>query len=79
MEPTVNDILPSAIASGSVIVCDDIQEFTKNRIKFKDGTHVDDIDVVVMATGCKIQYPFLDETIIKIYDNKVFLLSYISI
>ena len=71
MEPTGNDILPSAIASGSIIVCDDIQEFTDNGIKFKDGTHADDIDVFIMATGFEIKFPFLDETIVKVKDNKV--------
>ena len=71
MEPMANDILPSAIASGSVIVCGDIQEFTKNGVKFMDGTEAENIDVVVMATGYKIQFPFLDEKVVKVEDNKV--------
>ena len=71
MEPMANDILPSAIASGSVIVCGNIQEFTNNGIKFIDGTEAYNIDMVVMATGYKIQFPFLDEKVVKVEDNKV--------
>ena len=75
MEPTVNDILPASIISGRVKVHGDIQEFSENGVVFLDGTRENDIDIVVMATGYDIKFPFLDKDIIDVKGNKVWRFS----
>jgi len=47
----VNDDLPSRIISGSVQVRPGIARLTSSGVQFTDGTHVDDIAVVICATG----------------------------
>ena len=66
MEPTFNDHLPCAIVSGQIKVHDDIKKFTADGAEFIDGSKVDNIDIVVMATGYSVQYPFLDKEIINV-------------
>ncbi|CAG5127733.1 unnamed protein product, partial [Candidula unifasciata] len=68
--PTVNDELPNKIACGHVILKPDIDSFTEFGVKFGDGTVADDVDTVVMATGYKIGFPFLDESIIEVKGNQ---------
>jgi len=49
--PTFNDDLPSRILSGRVQVRGEIARLTSSGVQFTDGTHVDDIDSVLCASG----------------------------
>ncbi|KAJ8321896.1 hypothetical protein KUTeg_000367 [Tegillarca granosa] len=68
--PTMNDDLPNRIICGSVIVKPDIKRFTKNGVEFVDGTRVDNLDVVFLATGYTYGFPFLDKSIIDVKNNE---------
>ena len=49
--PTVNDVAPSAIASGTIVLKTGIEKMTSNGLIFKDGSVLNDIDVIIYATG----------------------------
>ncbi len=71
--PFVNDDLPNRIICGSVIIKPNVKEFTSDGhgVLFEDGTQVDHIDCVLMATGFNIAFPYLNENILSAKDNKV--------
>ena len=60
----VNDDLPSRIVSGRVEMHADIKTFTKTGVEFVDGLSVDHIDVVILATGYRVDFLFLDEQVV---------------
>lgn len=68
---TVNNDLSSAILSGSIKVKSNVKKFTKTGIEFEDETFDDNIDAVVLATGYRIGFPFLDKSVIDVENNKV--------
>jgi dimethylaniline monooxygenase (N-oxide forming) len=67
----VNDDLPNRIASGAVVVKPNVRKITKTGVEFEDGSLVDNIDVIILATGFKFGFPFLEEGIIEVKNNKV--------
>lgn len=71
--PFINDDLANRILCGSVIVKPNIKEFTVDGhgVIFSDGSKVDHIDSVLMATGFNITFPYLDEKILPVQENKV--------
>ncbi|CAF1031624.1 unnamed protein product [Adineta ricciae] len=77
--PCMNDDLPNRILCGSVIVKPDIKEFTPDGhgVVFTDGSKLDYVDCVLMATGFNIAFPYLDEKIISVQENHVRLYEYI--
>ena len=75
--PMVNDELPNRLASGTLKLKPNIKHFTENGVAFEDGTTENDIDVVMFATGYVFGFPFLDESVIKVVQNKVELYKYI--
>lgn len=74
--PTVNDELPNRIISGGVIIKANVSEFTETGARFEDGTVVDNIDCVVLATGYIFGFPFLDSSVTEVKENKVNLYKY---
>ncbi|CAF1321824.1 unnamed protein product, partial [Rotaria sordida] len=70
--PFINDDLPNRILSGLVIIKANVKEFTSDGhgVIFEDGTQIDHIDCIVMATGFNISFPYLNETILSVKDNK---------
>ncbi|XP_068096023.1 dimethylaniline monooxygenase [N-oxide-forming] 2-like isoform X2 [Hyperolius riggenbachi] len=70
-EPMVNDYLPSLILYGAVRVKPNISRFTETSVIFEDGTVVEDLDEVIFATGYNMSFPFLDDSVIRVEDNKV--------
>ncbi|XP_067878277.1 flavin-containing monooxygenase 5-like [Heterodontus francisci] len=74
--PMVNDDLPNRIISGSILVKSNVKQFTETSAVFEDGS-VEDIDVVVFATGYTFSYPFLDESILAVNKNHVSLYKYV--
>ena len=71
--PSINDDLPNRILCGSVIIKSNIKEFTSDGygVIFDDGTQVDHVDCIIMATGFQIAFPFLKENILSVIENKV--------
>ena len=62
--PTVNSDLPHRIATGTVIIKNNVRRFFKDAdgqdfVEFEDGLTTQ-IDVVFLCTGYEIGYPFLD-------------------
>ncbi|XP_016898486.1 dimethylaniline monooxygenase [N-oxide-forming] 5-like isoform X3 [Cynoglossus semilaevis] len=57
--PVVNDDLPSRIISGRVQVKPNVKEFFGSSVVFEDETIIDQVDVVVFATGYNYSFPFL--------------------
>nr|UZZ64699.1 tAncFMO1-3 [synthetic construct] len=76
-EPVFNDDLPSRIICGTVVVKPNVKEFTETSAIFEDGTVEENIDVVIFATGYTFSFPFLDESVIKVENNKVSLYKYV--
>ena len=75
--PMVNDELPNRLASGTLKVKSNIKHFTEHGVIFDDGTVEDDIDIVMFATGYVFGFPFLDESVLKVEQNRVDLYKYI--
>jgi len=75
--PTVNDDLPNRIACGTVIVKPNIKHVTEHGVVFDDDTTVEQIDILLFATGYTFGFPFLDESVVKVQDNHVDLYKWI--
>lgn len=69
--PTINDDLPNRIICGSIKIKPNVKKFTKTGVEFEDGTFEDDIDAVILATGYRFGFPFLDKSVIDVINNKV--------
>ncbi|XP_048457798.1 flavin-containing monooxygenase 5-like isoform X1 [Rhincodon typus] len=74
--PTVNDDLPNRIISGTVCVKPNVKQFTETAAIFDDDT-VENIDVVIFATGYNVSFPFLDESVVNVNKNHVSLYKYV--
>ncbi|CAN9500628.1 unnamed protein product [Ophioblennius macclurei] len=75
--PTVNDELPNRIISGTVQVKPNIRRFSGSSVEFDDGSIVEDVDLVVFATGYTFSYPFLSSNVISVSNNKTPLYKYV--
>ncbi|CAF3764421.1 unnamed protein product, partial [Rotaria sordida] len=77
--PFLNDDLANRILCGSVIIKPNIKEFTADGhgVIFDDGSEVDHIDCVLMATGFNIAFPYLDEKFLAVNENRVRLYKYV--
>uniref|UniRef100_A0A0K0FIF5 Flavin-containing monooxygenase n=1 Tax=Strongyloides venezuelensis TaxID=75913 RepID=A0A0K0FIF5_STRVS len=74
---TVNDELPNRIISGTVIIKPNISSFGEKEVHFDDGTIVEDVDVVIFATGFSFTFPTIENgTLIDVKDNVVELYKY---
>lgn len=75
--PTVNDELPNRILSGTVQVKPNIRRFQGSSVEFDDGSVVEDVDLVVFATGYRFSFPFLASQVVSVSDNKASLYKYV--
>uniref|UniRef100_A0A8C6TC65 Flavin-containing monooxygenase n=1 Tax=Neogobius melanostomus TaxID=47308 RepID=A0A8C6TC65_9GOBI len=75
--PTVNDDLPNRILSGTVQVKPNIRRIQGSSIEFEDGSVVENIDLVVFATGYTFSYPFLASQVVSVTNNKASLFKYV--
>ncbi|KAM6963226.1 flavin-containing monooxygenase 5-like [Aplochiton taeniatus] len=75
--PTVNDDLPNRILSGTVQVKPNVRKFKDSSVEFEDGTVVDDIDLVVFATGYTFSFPFVASHVLPVSNNKASLYKYV--
>uniref|UniRef100_A0A3Q0S8P1 Flavin-containing monooxygenase n=1 Tax=Amphilophus citrinellus TaxID=61819 RepID=A0A3Q0S8P1_AMPCI len=75
--PTVNDDLPNRILSGTVQVKPNIRRFRGSTVEFDDGSVVEDVDLVVFATGYRFSFPFLASQVVSVSNNKASLYKYV--
>uniref|UniRef100_A0A8C2ZBQ7 Flavin-containing monooxygenase n=1 Tax=Cyclopterus lumpus TaxID=8103 RepID=A0A8C2ZBQ7_CYCLU len=75
--PTVNDELPNRILSGTVQVKPNIRRFQGSSVEFDDGSVVEDVDLVVFATGYRFSFPFLASHVVSVSENKASLYKYV--
>ncbi|XP_070816134.1 flavin-containing monooxygenase 5-like isoform X2 [Chaetodon trifascialis] len=75
--PTVSDELPSRILSGTVQVKPNIRRFHGSSVEFDDGSVVEDVDLVVFATGYSFSFPFLASHVASASENKTSLYKYV--
>lgn len=57
--PIVNSLVLYHLGHGDLDVCADIARFDGSTVHFVDGT-AEDYDLVLLATGYKLHYPFID-------------------
>ncbi|XP_041370067.1 flavin-containing monooxygenase 5-like [Gigantopelta aegis] len=72
----LNDDLPNRILSGTLTIKADVKRFTNTGLEFVDGTSEDNIDVVILATGYKFGFPFIDKSVIDVKMNRIELFKY---
>ncbi|NXG17209.1 FMO4 monooxygenase, partial [Grallaria varia] len=65
----VNEELPFCLLSGTVVLKPRVKEFTETSTVFEDGTTVENIDVVLFATGYIFPFPFLEESVRSAFDD----------
>ncbi|GFT18959.1 dimethylaniline monooxygenase 5 [Trichonephila clavipes] len=75
--PTVSDLLPIKLLSGRVAIRGVIKHFTNKGVVFEGEQQETEVDVVILATGYKVKFPFLSEDILSVVDNKVRLYKFI--
>ncbi|KAJ4943714.1 hypothetical protein JOQ06_006212 [Pogonophryne albipinna] len=75
--PTVNDELPNRILSGTVQVKPNIRRLQGSSVEFDDGSVVEDVDLVVFATGYRFSFPFLASHVTSVSGNKASLYKYV--
>ncbi|XP_049444139.1 flavin-containing monooxygenase 5-like isoform X6 [Epinephelus fuscoguttatus] len=75
--PTINDELPNRILSGTVQVKPNIRRFQGSSVEFDDGSVVEDVDLVVFATGYTFSFPFLASHVVSVSQNKASLYKYV--
>jgi dimethylaniline monooxygenase (N-oxide forming) len=69
---TVNDELPNRIISGTVMIKSNIARLTDNGVVFDDGTFVDRIDTIIMATGYSFDFAMIESgQLIPVNENRV--------
>ncbi|RWS24930.1 hypothetical protein B4U80_04965, partial [Leptotrombidium deliense] len=66
-----NDLIAQCIITGNVLVRKNIKCFTENGVVFEGMEKETKCDVVILATGYKISFPFIDESIVAVEKNKV--------
>ncbi|CAF90720.1 unnamed protein product, partial [Tetraodon nigroviridis] len=75
--PTVNDDLPNRILSGTIQVKPNIRRFQGSSVEFDDGSVVEDVDLVVFATGYRFSFPFLPSNVTSVSENQTSLYKYV--
>ncbi|KAJ6225466.1 hypothetical protein RDWZM_004011 [Blomia tropicalis] len=73
---TVNDALPNLIISGRTQIRSKIERFTVDGVVFDDGQMVK-VDTVIFATGYRIQFPFLSNSLVQVERNQIPLYKFV--
>ncbi len=58
--PIVNSLVLYHAGHGDLEVRADVERFEGSRVHFRDGSH-DEYDLVLLATGYRLHFPFLDQ------------------
>jgi len=70
--PTVSSEILLRLGSGDATAKADVAELLGDRVRFEDGS-VEQVDVIVYATGYNISFPFFDPGFISAPDNRLSL------
>lgn len=73
----VNDALPNRILSGTIVMKNNIDRITETGVIFEGDTEEIPCDVIILATGYKVHFPFIDHSLVPVIDNKVDLYKYV--
>lgn len=73
----VNDALPNRVLSGTIELKNNIDRITETGVIFQGETEEVPCDVIIMATGYKVDFPFISQDLIPVVDNKVDLYKYV--
>jgi cation diffusion facilitator CzcD-associated flavoprotein CzcO len=68
--PTVSSEILLRLGSGDATAKPDVAELLGDRVRFADGS-VEEIDVIVYATGYKVSFPFFDPDFLSAPDNEL--------
>ena len=69
--PTVSAELLSRLGHGDIVVKSNIDRFASGRkVRFVDGSE-EEIDLVVYCTGYKVTFPFFEESVFSVSDNRL--------
>lgn len=60
----MNDVLADRIKEGKVSTKPYVSQLRDRHATFSDGSQMEDIDVVIYATGYKLQWEFLPNSIL---------------
>ncbi|XP_076452199.1 uncharacterized protein LOC143287845 [Babylonia areolata] len=74
--PTINDELPFHLMTQRVQVRADVSRILPRAVQFTDG-HVQEVDVIIMATGYDYRLDFVDPKVLQVIDNRVKLYKYV--
>ncbi|MGB3605273.1 MAG: NAD(P)-binding domain-containing protein [Gordonia sp. (in: high G+C Gram-positive bacteria)] len=69
--PTQSVELPLRLGSGDVLPKPNIRELDGHTVHFDDGTSIDDVAILIYATGYNITFPFFDPDFISAPDNHI--------
>ena len=68
--PTLSTELLPLVRGGKVTPKPNVERLEGDRVRFVDGS-VEPVDVIVYATGYRISFPFLDESLFPVEENRV--------
>ena len=68
--PTVSSDLLNIVAHGGLTTKPNVQRLAGRKVVFTDGSE-EEIDTIILATGYKITFPFLDEAYFSVSENDV--------
>lgn len=74
---TVNDALPNRLLSGTLELKNNVKCITDNGVIFEGDANETLCDVIIMATGYKVEFPFIDPSLVPVDDNRVDLYKYV--
>jgi cation diffusion facilitator CzcD-associated flavoprotein CzcO len=70
--PTVSSEILLRLGSGDAVAKPDVAELQGDSVRFADGS-VEEVDVIVYATGYNISFPFFDPEFLSAPDNRLSL------
>lgn len=74
--PTISSDLPSLVRERRVVVKPDLARLDGDGVVFGDGSR-ESVDAIILATGYRIAFPFLDPAVIAPDDNRVRLYRHV--
>ncbi|XP_076315927.1 flavin-containing monooxygenase 5-like [Tachypleus tridentatus] len=74
---TLNDEMQHVIQSGAVTVKGNIRKFTENGVVFEGEETEYEVDIVILATGYDIKFPFLDQKIVSVKKQQMEMYKYV--
>jgi cation diffusion facilitator CzcD-associated flavoprotein CzcO len=68
--PTISSDLPSKVGHGDIAMRPDVERLEGRMVHYVDGRS-DEVDVIIFATGYRIEFPFLDTSVMRTDGNRV--------